>query len=74
MKLGEIIRKRRIELNLTQQELAEKMGYTSFTTISKIENGKNDITIETAKKFASILKVPISYIMGWEEPKKKKGV
>ena len=33
------IKARRVELGLTQQELAEKMGYTNRSSIAKIENG-----------------------------------
>jgi transcriptional regulator with XRE-family HTH domain len=30
MNLGEKVKKRRLELNLTQEELAKKMGYCTF--------------------------------------------
>ena len=39
----ERIRARRIELGLTVEELAKKMGYKDKSSISKIENGKADI-------------------------------
>nr|DAY98614.1 MAG TPA: helix-turn-helix domain protein [Caudoviricetes sp.] len=40
MNLGEKVKKRRLELNLTQEELAKKMGYSSRVSINKIELGR----------------------------------
>lgn len=37
MTIGERIRNRRIELNMTQEELAKKAGYKSRSSINKIE-------------------------------------
>jgi len=41
--LGRRIKQRRIELGINQQELAEKVGYTSKVAISRIESGDIDI-------------------------------
>lgn len=41
--IGQRIKQRRIELGMTQEELAHKMGYASKTTINKIENGINPV-------------------------------
>lgn len=38
--IGERIKARRLELGLTQEELAKKMGYTSRSTVNKVELGK----------------------------------
>lgn len=65
--VGERIKKRRKELNLTQEELAKKLGYKSFTTINKIESNINDITTEKVKEFAKVLNTSVSYIMGWSD-------
>ena len=43
MELYKNIRNRRIELGLTQEDLAKKIGYRSISTIAKIERGINDI-------------------------------
>lgn len=67
MNIGEIIRKRRIELGWTQQELADKMGYTSKSTINKIEKGRSDVAQKNIAKFAEVLGVSIAYLMDWEE-------
>ncbi len=47
--------------NLTQEELAEKLGVTRQTIIS-IEKGKYDPSLELAFKMASFLKVRIEDI------------
>lgn len=66
MKIGERIRDRRIELGMTQEDLARKLGYKSKTTINKIESGVNDITQPKIEAFARVLSVTPSYLMGWE--------
>lgn len=63
--LGMNIRKRREELGMTQQELADKLGYSSKSTINKIENGTNDITQSKIKAFAKALNTTVPELMGW---------
>ena len=63
----EKIKARRIELGLTQDELAKQMGYSSRSTINKIESGLVDITRNKIEKFATVLNVPPAYLMGWRE-------
>ena len=42
MTIGERIKERREALGMTQQELADRLGYKSRSTINKIEmNGRN---------------------------------
>ena len=65
--LGERIRSRRIELGLTQAELAAKVGYTNKSTIGKIENGNMDITQSKVVQLANALETTVAYVMGWEE-------
>ena len=50
---------------MSQNELAQKMGYTSRTTISKIESGNIKITTEDVVKFAKSLNTTVPYLMGW---------
>lgn len=71
MTVGERIRNKRIELSLSQEELAKRMGYSGKTTISKAENWGNEITTTKVKKFADALGVSFEYLMGWEEEPKK---
>ena len=71
MTMGERIKQRRIELDMSQRDLAAKMGYASNTTIAKIEQGKVDVSQARAAQFASALGVSVAYLMGWEEIQKK---
>ena len=47
--IGQMIKEERKNLNLTQEELAEKSG-TKKSYISRIENGKSDIQLTTLFK------------------------
>lgn len=60
------VRQRRIELGMTQDELAKKMGYSSRSSINKIENGRN-VTQKIIVKLANVLQTTPSYLMGWEQ-------
>jgi transcriptional regulator with XRE-family HTH domain len=55
MIIGEIIKRRRTALDMTQVELAEKAKITQ-AKISQIENGANDnVTIDVLRKLAKAL-------------------
>ena len=51
---------------MSQEELANLMGYTSRSTIAKIESGANDITQSTIVKFSDVLNTSIKYLMDWD--------
>lgn len=63
--LGQRIKKLRIERNLSQDELAIKLGYKSRSSINKIELGINDIAQSKIVEFSEVLKTTPSYLMGW---------
>lgn len=65
--IGDRIRARRIELNLTQQELANKTSLKTKGAISRIENNLRDIDQSQVKEFSKALKVTPSWLMGWNE-------
>lgn len=65
--IGKRIKDRRIEIGMTQDELAKRMGYTSKTTISKIELGRNDIPQSKIVQFADVLKTTPTFLMGWDD-------
>lgn len=69
MSLGEKVKLKREELNLSQEELAEKMNYKSKTSIHKIEVGITDLPLSKVKELAAVLKTTPAYLMGWEEDK-----
>lgn len=66
--LGKRIKKRRIELNLTQEELAQRMGYKSKAAICKVESGEDNITSDRIRKFSDALETTPAVLMGWEDP------
>lgn len=65
-RVGENIRRRRIELQMTQMDLAKRLGYTAKSSISEVENGKQDLTFERIERFAEALRCPVSDIVGVE--------
>ena len=64
--IGSRIKNRRLELGMTQDELAKLMGYKTRSTINKIELDINDMPLSRVEAFAKALGVSPSYLMGWE--------
>jgi len=58
-KIGELIQKRRLQLKLTQKDVAEMTGMT-FKSISEIELGIRNPTLNTLNKILEILGLAIS--------------
>lgn len=65
--LHDRIKNRRLELKMSQDELAQKTGYKTKSAISRIESGTRDITQSQIKLFAKALQTTPSYLMGWDE-------
>lgn len=63
MSVGANIRKRRYELKMSQQDLADAMGYKTRTTIAKIESGENDISQGKLQKLAKILDTSVEVLL-----------
>lgn len=74
MQIGDRIKARRLELGLTQDELAKKLGYRSRSTINKIEMNINDITQPKIIEFANALDTTVQYLMGFEPESGEKGL
>lgn len=74
--IGKRIREKRESIGMTQEELAEKLGYKNKSSIAKIETGTNDIVQSKVIEFANVLGTTVAYLMGWEENSfsNKKGV
>lgn len=64
MSIGSNIKKRRFELRMSQQELADALGYKTRSTIAKIESDENEITISKLKKFAEVLDTTVEELSG----------
>lgn len=67
MNIGEKIKKRRAELEWSQRELSDRMGYSNHSTIARIESGKVDIPQSRIVQFAEVLGVSVAYLMGWDK-------
>lgn len=71
MTIGERIKQKRIEANLSQDELAKKVGYKSRSSIQKIEAARN-LPINKVEKMALALDCDPGYLMGWtDDPESK---
>ena len=70
MELYKRIKELREDRHMSQEELALKTGYTSRTSIAKIEAGKIDLPQSKIVLFAKALDTTASYLMGWEESDK----
>lgn len=67
MEIGERIKKRREELGMSQEELAQKAGYKSRSSINKIEIDGRGLPQSKIAIIANALDTTPAYIMGWEE-------
>ncbi len=73
MDLATRVRQRREQLGLSQEDLAIRMGYSSRTSVNKIENGR-PCSQKIIARLSDALGVSIPYLMGWEEMQKKNDV
>lgn len=64
-KVGDRIKLRREALNITQEELARRMGYKSKSSINKVELGVTDIPLKKVSMIARLLETTEAYLMGW---------
>ena len=65
--IGKRIKKRRKDLGLSQEELANRMGLKSKSTICKVEKGDDNLTSDTVQKYADALDTTPLFLMGWSE-------
>lgn len=63
MSVGSNIKKRRYELKMSQQELADEMGYKTRSTIAKIESGENDVSQKKLRRFAEALDTTVEALI-----------
>lgn len=63
MSIGANIKKRRYELRMSQQDLADAMGYKTRSTIAKIESGENDVSQKKLTKFAKVLDTSVEALI-----------
>lgn len=68
MKLEDYLKSRRLELGLTLNDVAERVGVAS-STVSRWEQGDiKNMKRNRVTKYAEALQIDPSVIMGWDEP------
>lgn len=69
--IARIVIRRRIELELTQEQLAQRMG-TSHSAISRIESGQHSTSVQTLQRLAEALEM--RFLIGFEHGPAEKPV
>lgn len=67
MTIGERIKHRRIELGLSQEDLAKRLGNKSRASVCTVEKDKEDLTTDRIRKYAKALETTPAYLMGWDD-------
>jgi transcriptional regulator with XRE-family HTH domain len=65
--IGVLIRKRRKELGLSQEQLSEKVG-VSYQQIQRYENGGSMLNVENVQRVANALALPVTYFFVPNQP------
>ena len=68
MTLGQKIKKLRIEKNLTQKDLADRL-YVTFQTVSKWENDENEPDVSTLRELAKLFGCTLDYLLSEDDKK-----
>ena len=58
--IGDVIRRRRRELVISQERLAEILD-VSYQQVQRYENGSNKLNVESIQNVAAALAVPVAY-------------
>ncbi len=66
LELYKNIKNRRLEIGMSQSELANKVGYTDRSTIAKIEKGEVDLAQSKIELIAKALMTSAPSLMGWD--------
>lgn len=64
--IGERIRRRRLELAMSQEELALKLDVT-YQQVQRYESGKNCLKVEKLQRIAHALSIPASCFLAKDE-------
>ena len=67
MAFGDRVRDLRIGKGITQDELAKMAGYSSRSTINKIEKNERNVGQSMIVKFAKTLDTTPTFLTGWGE-------
>lgn len=66
MTIGDRVKLLREQKGMTQEDLAQKLGYKNKSSVTHIEKGR-DIPRSMVVKLADILETTPQYLMGWDE-------
>lgn len=61
--IGQLIKQRRQELGLTQEELAQRLGYKHKSAVNKLEMNINDVNQTKLKRIAKALECSTTYFI-----------
>jgi len=64
--IGAKIKKRRVELGISQEQLAETLDVT-YQQVQRYENGTNRLNVENIQLIADILSLPVSHFFESDE-------
>lgn len=57
-KVGEFIRRRRLELGLSQGDMIKALGYKNRNSISNVELGREGLPVKHVYRYAEVLQLP----------------
>lgn len=67
MTIGERIKARRMEMQMSQRDLAVRLGYANHSGVARAEAGTLDLPQSRVEQYAKALGVSVGYLMGWED-------
>lgn len=65
--IGERIRVRREELNISKEEFADRLGYPDVDSINAIEENGDSLTTPRIADISKVLQTNVSWLMGWDD-------
>lgn len=68
------IKQKREELGISQDELAQRLGYKHRSSIQKIEAGLTDLPLSKVQEFADAMQTTAEWLMGWQDEKEMQDV
>lgn len=71
MTVADRIKERREKLSISQEDLAAMLGLKDKSSISKIENSGDKVSLRNIEKIAPLLRCSVQYLMGWDDEKQK---
>jgi transcriptional regulator with XRE-family HTH domain len=64
--MGARVRQLRMQLGMTQGELAKALGYQDGTSVTFIEQGRNNVKPDVLMRLCVALKTSPNALFGWE--------